>query len=121
MDIHTLEQELSAVSPGFTAYLWSNENFMSRDTLRGVFAAYSHYLRESPPPAHAWHSIGSLVNLLSESHDQELQEALCTCFLENLASKNHPLEGELREPALGYWRYWAVVTDRPNRAIPGSA
>lgn len=38
--------------------------------------------------------------------DRELDEAACTCFLENLATPDHPLSSHLAGPALRYWTDW---------------
>lgn len=102
-----LEATLDAVLPGFAAYVADPaENDFSRDSLHGVMAACSMFVRERAISAEAWAKLADFANAAVAGDDQDLAEAVCTCFLENLAEAAHPMAEHLRGEARAYWSRW---------------
>lgn len=98
---------LDAAAPGFRAWSLSGDNLFDLDSLHGVFAACSHFVRAVPRGSDVWPVLAELVNEAVAGQDAQLAEAVCTCLLENLASPDHPLGSLLRGGALVYWRQWS--------------
>lgn len=96
---------LDRAAPGFRGYAESDGNLFDRDTVHGVFAACSHYVLDCSA-APLWSAVADLVNRFVGGPDAGLDNAACTCFLEKLASRDHPLDGLLRGEALAHWRRW---------------
>jgi len=97
---------LDGAAPGFRRYAESDGNLYDRDSVHGLFAACSHFVRELPPARAVWPAVAELVNRVVGGPDADLDNAACTCFLENLASRDHPLDQLLHGEALAYWRRW---------------
>lgn len=97
---------LDRAVPGFRDYAESDENLFERDSLHGLFAACSHFVCERPVPASVWTAVADLLNRVIGVADGDVNNAACTCFLENLASRDHPLDQLLRGQTLTYWRLW---------------
>ena len=97
---------LDGTAPGFRGYAESDGNLFDRDSVRGLFAAFGHFVRERLPAPPVWPAVAELVNRVVGGPDADLDNAACTCFLENLASRDHPLDQLLRGEALAYWRRW---------------
>ena len=101
-----IRRRLEEVAPGFRRYVESEDNLFSTDGAHGVLAACSDFVREHPARDGWWKGLAAFANNAVGGGDQELDEAVCTCFLENLAGRNHPLDQLLRGEALVYWRRW---------------
>jgi len=97
---------LDRAAPGFRGYTESDGNYFERDSVHGLFAAFSHFVRDRCAPPTVWSAVAELVNRVVGGPDADLDNAACTCFLENLASRDHPLDPFLRGEALAYWRRW---------------
>jgi len=63
-------------------------------------AACSNFVRENAQAPETWERLASLVNEIVGGLDAELDNAACTCLLENLAAPSHPMKGLLRNAAL---------------------
>jgi hypothetical protein len=92
--------------PGFADYVRSDKNLFDQDSLCGVFGACSHFVKDHPPSTESWRALALLVNSFVRDDGSELDEAACTCFLENLAQPDHPLRSLLEGEALHYWKRW---------------
>jgi hypothetical protein len=99
-----LIDQLDVSLPGFRAYLESGDNFFENNNAHGVFAACSHFVRNYPPTEQSWRAMATLINSIVGSADADLDEAACTCFLENLACIDHPLRSLLNDKAAAYWQ-----------------
>ncbi len=97
---------LERAAPGFRGYAESDGNLFDRDSVHGLFAAWSHFVRNGCAAPTAWPAVADLVNGVVGGPDANLDSAACTCFLEHLASCDHPLDQLLRGEALAYWRRW---------------
>jgi hypothetical protein len=97
---------LEAAAPGFADYAASDENDFDRDRVHGLFLACSSFVQDHAIAPPAWHALAELLNRLVGGPDDELDNAACTCFLEGLAERDHPLDPLLRGEALAYWRRW---------------
>jgi hypothetical protein len=97
-----LLEDLESALPGFRAYVLSSENLFDRDTYHGLFGAASHYAQDHPPAS--WEGIAGVLNRVVGGDD--VDNAACTCFLENLAAPGHPLRPLLRGDALTHWIEW---------------
>lgn len=106
MDAGVLIKRLEEVAPGFRSYAESLDNLFPTDSVHGVLAACSHFVRERPARDPCWTGLPGFANSAVGGGDHELDEAVSTCFLENLASRDHPLDQLLRDEALAYWRRW---------------
>jgi hypothetical protein len=106
LDVEALVSHLDAIAPGFRVYAESTNNGFATDSVHGVLAACSHFVREQPVTDACWQRLAALANSTVGSGDHDLDEAMCTCFLENLAARDHPLDELLRGEALAYWRRW---------------
>jgi len=53
--------------------------------------------------AEALQRLAAFVNRVIGGPDEELENAACTCFLENLAAPGHPIRTLLSADALRYW------------------
>ena len=95
---------LDRAVPGFRVYAESDDNLFDRDSVHGLFAACSHFVRERYAAPTIWPEVADLVNAVVGGPDPDLDNAACTCFLESLASRDHPLDPSLRGHALAYWR-----------------
>ena len=92
--------------PGFEGYARSDANLFPLDTVCGLFAACSHFVRECEVAAECWAKLATLINDAASSVDKELANAACTCFIENIAKRAHPLAALLRGEALRHWNLW---------------
>ena len=107
-----LVQQLDQLIPGFESYAFDDdENLFLQDgelTAHGAFSAFSTYFREKSrslePDQLA--GIGRVVNQIVGGPDKDLDNAACTCFLENLAGDYPQLESELLGDARRYWDAW---------------
>lgn len=106
MDAQTLISQLDATAPGFRIYAESAKNDFPTGSLHGVLAACSHFVREQSVTAGCWQGLAAFANRTVGGGNHDLEEAMCTCFLENLAARDHPLDDLLRGEALAYWRRW---------------
>lgn len=95
---------LDRVAPGFRGYAESTDNLFARDSVHGLFAAFSHCVRDRHARDGVWPAVADLLNRVVGGPDPDLDNAACTCFLENLARRDHPLDPLLRGEALAYWR-----------------
>lgn len=98
---------LDAAAPGFRKWSESDDQLFDSKSLQGVFAAYSHFVDAAAPTAVAWPELAEFTNEAVGGRDAELSEAVCTCFLENLARPGHPLGSLLCGEAQRYWRQWS--------------
>jgi hypothetical protein len=101
-----LVEMLDRAVPGFREHAESDAKLFEQDSLHGLFAACSHFVLERPVPASVWPAVAELLNRVVGGADNVLDEAACTCFVENLASRDHSLDHLLRGAALNYWRRW---------------
>ena len=108
MEQANLITTLDNAAPGFAAYASSEENLFPTDSPHGVFAACSQYVRETPRSPQVWRALAAVLNSAIGAGD-DVDNAACTCFLENLANGDHPLAEHLRGSALEYWREWTGV------------
>jgi hypothetical protein len=106
MDVSNLIDELDRAAPGFRAYVVSDENDFENHSVHAAFAACSQFVRRRPLGFDSWERLAALANRLAGGDDAELDNAVCTCFLENLASPAHPMKPLLRGPALACWEQW---------------
>lgn len=106
MDVAWLVSRLDEAVPGFRAWLQSDGALFETDNAHGVFAACSEFVREQPAASNSWPELAQLVNGIVDADDEELADAACTCFLENLAHREHPLSAVLQGGALSYWLRW---------------
>lgn len=107
-----LVDRLDRFTPGFRE-AWLSEDCLFRaddgtDSLCGVFAEYSLFVRERAETvtASTWKQIAAFVNDIVGGRDPVLDEAACVCFLEGLAAPNHPLARWLEGEASEFWREW---------------
>jgi len=96
---------LEGISPGFATYAHSAQHDYSIDSIHGVFCSYTEYVREYPPDN--WAAVASFVNSIVDASESQLSNAACTCFLENIAEPNHPIECHLAGFAKSFWEAWA--------------
>jgi len=101
-----LIRELDRALPGFGEYCVSPDNLFDTDSLCGVFAACSHFVRDRPVSNASWRHVAQVVNQIATTSDKAATEAAFACFLENLAAMSHPLKAFLRGEALRYWNAW---------------
>jgi hypothetical protein len=106
MDVDALIGELDRAAPGFRAYFVSDSNLFDHRGAHAAFAACSQFVRMHPFGFDSWERLAALANRLAGGHDTELDNAVCTCFLENLASPEHPMKPLLHGQALAYWKKW---------------
>lgn len=90
-----VHRQLVALFPNFASYWNSPENhFREEDgtfTTHGVFAEFSHFVRERLPelPSEALGKLGQfLEQCLASPEPSNLRNAAETCFLENLAGED---------------------------------
>jgi len=100
MNSEELVALLDSPLPGFRQYVLSPENPFGADSIHSVFAACSHFVGEQQVPESAWNVLGSLLNEIVDGADGDLDNAACTCFLENVAVPDHPLRSHLQGEAL---------------------
>ena len=105
-DALRLTGHLDTAVSGFAEYVASEDNLFSRDSVHGVFAACSDFVREQSLDPGAWDRLADLVNSTVGATEASLTNAACTCFLENLAHLSHPLNSRLQGDALAFWRRW---------------
>jgi len=101
-----LIDELDEILPGFKRYVTSDDNSFQPNTFHGVFAACTDFARGREVEADSWKNMAQLLNKAVGGSDKDLDNAACTCFIENLAAPEHPLRGLLLGEALQYWLYW---------------
>jgi hypothetical protein len=106
MPHESLISNLDRTAPGFADYLESDANLFVPKTPAGIFAACSHFVRDRPMDPERWQALAQLLNDAVAGPDAEVAEAASTCFLENLATMNHPLKPFLIGNALRYWEQW---------------
>ena len=106
MDISTLVQRLDSAVPGFASFVESDDNLFSSDTAHGVFAGCSDFVQDRKVSIQSWTALAELLNEAVGGSDEDMDNAACTCFLENLAAKTHPLGPFLRGEALMHWNRW---------------
>ena len=92
----TVLKDLTKMFPDFAAVWGSPDNcFLDDDgtfTYHGLFSEFSHYVRdnfalmEEQQKEKLFHFIESCVSK-DDPSDEGLDNAVCTCFLENLASE----------------------------------
>ncbi|MCK5945023.1 MAG: hypothetical protein KAI24_23750 [Planctomycetes bacterium] len=97
---------LDRAAPGFRRFAESDGNLFDRESIHGLFAACSHFVGERCPSPSVWPAVAQLLNRVVGGPDAGLSDAACTCFLENLASRDHPLGPLLRGEALACWQRW---------------
>ena len=103
---------LTAIFPGFQK-VWEDSDFRSEDgigTAHGVLAEFSHFYRDN------FRSFGDgqlrqlseLINHWFDGVDDAMDNAVATCFLENVAGEAcvEPLRHLLKDDALHFMRYW---------------
>lgn len=95
---------LERAEPGFRGCAESDGNLFDRDSVHGLFAACSQFLCDGCAAPSVWPAVADLVNRVVGGPDADLENAACTCLLENLASRDHPLDQFLRGRALAYRR-----------------
>ncbi len=98
--------DLERTLPGFAEYLRSQANLFVAETPAGIFAACSHFVQDRSIEVERWQPLARLLNEAVTGPDEELAEAACSCFLENLATSDHPLKPFLSGDALRYWEHW---------------
>ena len=91
---------LVAMFPRFEK-LWENDDWKSKDgsyTLCGLFTEFNNYVRDNfdKMPEQKQKELMDFVESCVTDDDSELDTAVCTCFLENLAGEP-PLSGQLRK------------------------
>jgi hypothetical protein len=107
MESIALIAELERALPGFGDYYSDpTENLFDSGTLCAVFSACSSFVRERPVAAESWPLVADILNRAAASPDENLAEAACACFLENLADTGHPLRRFLEGKALEFWVDW---------------
>ncbi|MEQ8766513.1 MAG: hypothetical protein RL885_21545 [Planctomycetota bacterium] len=106
MNLDQLVVRLNETVPGFVHYRESDGSLFDGESPHAVFAACSHYVRENVISREVWRSLASLLNEIVGSGD-DIDNAACTCFLENLACDTHPLQELLQGQALEQWRKWS--------------
>jgi hypothetical protein len=105
MDLAQLLDELDRATPGFRSYFDSDdEHYYSRDSVHSAFLVCSDFVQENPPAPETWERLASLVNQIVGGKDDELHNAVCSCFLESLASPSHPIRPLLGRKALAFWK-----------------
>jgi hypothetical protein len=97
---------LDQAAPGFRDFAASDDNDLEQDSVHGLFAACSKFVGSRHASPAMWPAVAELLNRVVGGSDPDLDNAACTCFLENLASRDHPLDPLLRGEALAYWRRW---------------
>ena len=108
---------LDRAVPGFKRYTESDENLHSTDSFHGVFSACTSFVWETRVAEESWRSLAQLLNELVRGHnDDGVENAACTCFLENLADRTHPLRPFLRGKALDHWMRWEPPAEGSRRA-----
>ena len=105
MNLPELVIRLDQALPGFANHLASKGCLFPVDSAHGVLAAFAGFTKARAASAIAWSSIADLVNDLVAAGD-DLDEAVCTCLLESLASRDHPLRPLLVGEAADYWDEW---------------
>ena len=101
-----LISDLDRSVPGFAEFIGSDANPFVADTPAGIFAACSHFVRSRTLDPGGWQRLAHLLNDAVAGPDDEVAEAACTCFLENLATTDHPLKSFLIGEALRVWEQW---------------
>jgi hypothetical protein len=104
-----LIDELDRLLPGFAAYQHSPDNLFDGDSLHAVFSAASHFVIEEPVAPAAWAPLAQFLNAAVSGDEPALSDAACTCFLENVAAPDHPLEPHLTGKAREYWKNWETA------------
>ncbi len=92
---------------GFNEYVRSDDNLFDQDSIHGVFAALAHFVKENAVSEQQWKAMAALIGEIVGGRDANLDNAACTCFLENLASRDHPLGAFLTGEPLAYWKAWS--------------
>ena len=102
----TIKTEMISLCPDF-AKVWNDEgdlwtHFDGFSTVHGVFSVFSHYIRDRL--AHGadpeFGRVFDYVESKFTDHDSEVDNAVCTCFLENLIDCV-PEMMQLLDPYLG--------------------
>ena len=106
MELSKLKERLSLGVPGFGKYLDSDSNLFSSKTYHGVFTACSIFVRDHAVQNVSWVDLAEVLNSAAQSENQDCENAVFTCFIENLATRDHPLVNLLEGSALEYWRRW---------------
>ena len=101
-----LQNVLDKAAPGFSEYCGSEANLFASDNVGGVFAACSTYVQARPFPPSTWRAIAEFLNRVVGGADDDLDNAACACFIENLAKPQHPLRSLLTGQALAIWEQW---------------
>jgi hypothetical protein len=104
-DAPSLIDCLDQILPGSRLYMMA-QGLFDLDTIHGVFAAGSHFVRAHPPTLDGWKRLAVSLNSAVDGSGSRLDEAACTCFLENLATREHPLGSLLAGKALEFWKQW---------------
>lgn len=96
---------LDGCAAGFNRHVVSADNLFARESPHAIFAAFSDYVRMADTVV-AWPEVARYVNGIVDDAGGEFDNAVCSCFLENLAERDHPLERHLTGPARRYWDCW---------------
>ena len=102
-----LVEALDGALPGFASYRAGPETLFDGQSLCAVFSSCTEYVQEHAVSEPQWNALAVVLNAMAASKDATLSEAACTCFLENLAERDHPLSSRLTGFALTYWRHWS--------------
>src|SRR5262245_46285110 len=114
MTPQALLDRLVALFPEFRAR-WDNTGNCFRGDdgtfgLHGVFAEFTGFFREryKSLPAERVATLGAFVSECMASADADLDNAVATCFLENVAGEecDRELARHLSGEARGYWQVW---------------
>lgn len=110
-----LLDRLADLFPDFRAW-WDAPNNYHRDqdgsfTLHGVFAEFTHFFKErhTALPTDRIEILGAFLSeCMAPADDNPLDNAVATCFVENIAGE--PCDRELSRFLTGearrYWQFW---------------
>lgn len=110
--------ELSRLFPDFKLKWDDPENYFKEDdgsfTVCGVFAEFSHHVRrqfDEMSEETKWSLFRYIENCISGKTMDDLSNAVCTCFLENLAGENFSarLRSYMGRRSLEYFKQWDNV------------
>ena len=102
MKCDLLINNINEIAPGFAEYAESANNAFEIGAVHGIFAAFSHFVCKENCH-HDWKNIGTYINSVVDGSNSDLDNAACTCFIENIARSGHPIEVHLSGCANKYW------------------
>ena len=111
MEAAFLLEELDHALPGFRQFALSKENYFGTETVHRLFLCATDFVREGSVSTTSWERLAQFINASVGGSDDALDNAVCTCFLENLAERDHPLRALLGERALKFWVCWEPEPD----------